>query len=114
MAKRSVVSRTLRNTRKKLTGYFQPGAKTAEATIEQLLDVLADARKSLSKLGGTKKKKRSARKKSAAKKKRATAAKTRSIARRTARTTKRKKRVSAITTRKRPTARKSHRRNSKR
>lgn len=112
MAKRNVVSRTFRSTRKTLTGYFRPGAKTAEATIEQLLDVLADARKSLRSIGGSKKKKR--KKKSPARKKRAAAAKTRNIARRAARTTKRKTRVAGITTRKRPAVRKSNRRNSKR
>ncbi len=114
MAKRNVVSRTFRSTRKTLTGYFRPGAKTAEATIEHLLDVLADARKSLRTIGGSKKKKRKAKKKNPARKKRAVAAKTRNIARRAARTTKRKTRLAGISTRKRPAARKANRRNSKR
>ncbi|MDP2410921.1 MAG: hypothetical protein Q8M26_11625 [Pseudolabrys sp.] len=114
MAKRNLVSRTFRSTRKTLSGYFKPSAKTAEATIEQLLDALADARKSLRSIGGSKKKKRKAKKKNPARKKRAAAAKTRTMARRAARTTKRKTRVAGIATRKRPVVRKSNRRNSKR
>jgi hypothetical protein len=70
MAKRNVVSRTFRSTRKTLNRYFSPGAKSAEATIEQLLDVLGEARASLRKLGASKKRKTrptSTRRKTAAK-----------------------------------------------
>ena len=49
MAKRNVVDRALRNARNVLNKYVRPGARTAEAQIDDLLVVLGDARRALAK-----------------------------------------------------------------
>lgn len=71
MAKRNVVSRTLRSTRKTIGRYLTTGEKSAEATIEQLLDVLSEARVLLAKLsaGATRKRKTKSKRKTTARRK---------------------------------------------
>jgi hypothetical protein len=70
----STITRTLRNAQKAITSFIKPGRRKAAATIDDIIDMLHDARLSLAKQVGsapkkaTKKKAKKAKKKAPAKK----------------------------------------------